>query len=98
MKNWPLIGDSRHSCASAASRKGPRRPATSLAPRGPHAEPNAIVAPIHAKAMLFILKTQEEIDVWMTATTQEALSLQRPLPDDAQRIVARGKKSDSFPN
>jgi hypothetical protein len=31
----------------------------------------------------------------MTAPTQEALSLQRPLP---QRIVARGKKSDSFPN
>ena len=28
-------------------------------------EPNAIVAPIHAKAMPVILTTQEEIDGWM---------------------------------
>jgi putative SOS response-associated peptidase YedK len=28
-------------------------------------EPNAIIAPIHAKAMPVILTTQDEIDVWM---------------------------------
>jgi len=57
-------------------------------------EPNAIVAPIHAKAMPVILTTQEEVDLWMTAPAKDALTLQRPLPDDALGIVARGQKQD----
>ena len=61
-------------------------------------EPNAIVAPIHSKAMPVVLRAQEEIDVWMTAPAKEALSLQRPLADDALRIVARGKKLDGLPD
>jgi hypothetical protein len=31
---------------------------------------------------------------WLTAPPNDALALQRPLPGDALRIVARGKKED----
>jgi putative SOS response-associated peptidase YedK len=57
-------------------------------------EPNAVVAPIHAKAMPVILTTSDEIEQWMTATTAEALKLQRPLPDAELRIVARSDRRD----
>ena len=57
-------------------------------------EPNPVVAPIHPKAMPVILTTRAEVDLWLTAPLSEALALQRPLPDGALRIVARGQKRD----
>ena len=60
-------------------------------------EANAIVAAVHPKAMPVILTTTAEVDQWLEAETVEALALQRPLADDALRIVAKGEKEDSAP-
>jgi putative SOS response-associated peptidase YedK len=55
-------------------------------------EPNAVVAAIHPKAMPVILRTPAEVDLWLLADAPKALELQRPLPDDALRIVSRAVK------
>jgi len=55
-------------------------------------EPNAVVAPIHPKAMPVILTMEQEIETWLTAPAEEALKLQRPI--DGLTIVARGVKED----
>ena len=60
-------------------------------------EANAIVAPIHPKAMPVILTTPEEVDLWLEAETPDALKLQRPLPNRILQIVARREKEDPPP-
>jgi putative SOS response-associated peptidase YedK len=57
-------------------------------------EPNAEVGAIHHKAMPVILTTPDEVETWLSAPQEEALRLQRPLPDGTLRIVARGAKKD----
>jgi putative SOS response-associated peptidase YedK len=57
-------------------------------------EPNAEVGAVHLKAMPVILTTSDEVETWLTVPPDEALKLQRPLPDGALEIVARGVKED----
>jgi putative SOS response-associated peptidase YedK len=57
---------------------------------------NAVVAPIHPKAMPVILTTPAEVDLWLEGDTAAALALQRPLPDEALAIVAKGEKEDGL--
>ncbi|MGH6852576.1 MAG: SOS response-associated peptidase [Methylocella sp.] len=57
-------------------------------------EPNKEVGAIHPKAMPVILTARAEIDVWMSAPAGEALKLQKPLPDNTLKIIARGERQD----
>jgi putative SOS response-associated peptidase YedK len=59
-------------------------------------DPNAEVGAIHPKAMPVILRTHAEIEQWMSAPADEALKLQKPLPDGSLSIVARGTKEDGL--
>jgi putative SOS response-associated peptidase YedK len=61
-------------------------------------EPNAMVRAMHQKAMPAILRTGEEIDLWMGAPIGEALALQKPLRDAGLMIVGKGRhESALFP-
>ena len=55
---------------------------------------NAEVAAVHPKAMPVILRTEAEVEAWLTAPTSDALQLQRPLPDGTLTIVATGQRND----
>jgi putative SOS response-associated peptidase YedK len=90
---WFALAEDRPLFAFAglwASRRGLRGP-KSAPVAGRHelfgfltTEANAIVAPIHSKAMPVILTTPAEFDRWLEADTVDALTLQRPLSDDAR--------------
>jgi putative SOS response-associated peptidase YedK len=57
-------------------------------------EANDVVRPIHAKAMPVMLTSAEEFETWLSAGPEEALTLQRPLPADRLKIVAKGERKD----
>ena len=48
--------------------------------------PNAVVEPIHPKAMPVILTETDELDVWLNAPWSEAKEMQRPLRDELLKI------------
>ncbi|MGA1834626.1 SOS response-associated peptidase [Rhizobium wenxiniae] len=52
-------------------------------------DPNALVEPIHDKAMPVLLLTPDEVDVWMRAPWDQAKALARPLPAGALIISSR---------
>ncbi|GGE14095.1 DUF159 family protein [Aureimonas endophytica] len=57
-------------------------------------EPNREVGAIHPKAMPVILTEPDEREAWLRADWKDAAALQRPLPDGALSIVARGRRED----
>ena len=57
-------------------------------------EANGVVGPVHPKAMPVLLTTKQECGTWLEAPTEEALRLQRPLPDGLIKEVARGERRD----
>jgi len=52
---------------------------------------------LYPKAVPVFLTTAAKIEQWMTAPTQEALNLQRPLPNGILKIVMTGEKEDPAP-
>lgn len=50
-------------------------------------EPNAVVAPIHPKAMPVILTEAEEWKAWLSAPWAEAKVLQRPLAEEGVYLL-----------
>ena len=56
--------------------------------------PNREVAAVHPKAMPVILTRPEDWCRWLTAPVEEALLLQRPLPDGELEIVLEGARED----
>lgn len=58
-------------------------------------DPNAEVRLVHPKAMPVVLTQPAEWRLWLTASAQEALRLQHPLPDGALKVVATGLREDS---
>lgn len=57
--------------------------------------PNREVERIHPKAMPVILTCPDEWRRWLTAPADQALALQRPLPDGELQIVAEGTREDA---
>jgi putative SOS response-associated peptidase YedK len=51
-------------------------------------EPNAIVRPVHSKAMPVILTEPSEFDAWLDSDVESAIKLQRPLLAERLAIVA----------
>jgi putative SOS response-associated peptidase YedK len=56
-------------------------------------EANALVRPIHAKAMPVML-TGDDLDLWMDGAEKDAFELARPFPPERMRVVLTGPRED----
>jgi putative SOS response-associated peptidase YedK len=57
-------------------------------------DPNALVKPVHEKAMPVVLTTPAEVDQWLRAPMGKALQLQKPAADGVLEIIPEEKKAD----
>lgn len=48
-------------------------------------DPNELVAPIHPKAMITILRPEDH-DLWLTGSYDDVVALQRPYPADQMTV------------
>lgn len=60
-------------------------------------EPNALVQPIHPKAMPVILRSSQAVQAWLEAPLEEALHLQRPAPEDTLVIAENSEPEQESP-
>lgn len=74
---WPATALAICRCCRPSFRTSSRRSSAS----------NTLVAPVQRKPMPVILRTPDDVDVWLAA---EAMALQGAPPDGALRIVAKG--------
>jgi putative SOS response-associated peptidase YedK len=51
-------------------------------------EPNAEVASMRVKAMPVLLLDREARETWLEGAVEDALTLQRPAPDETLQVVA----------
>jgi putative SOS response-associated peptidase YedK len=58
-------------------------------------EANALMAPVHEKAMPVVLLDETERETWLSGSIEDALALQRPAAEAALRIVAVDTKQDA---
>ncbi len=58
---------------------------------------NDVVGPVHSKAMPVILRTEQEIEDWLTLPMEDAMQMQKPLPDGVLEVVSRGVSQDGPP-
>ena len=102
--HWFALGEERPLFAFAGLwRPWTGRRGTKAAPaEGEHelfafltCEANGVVAPVHPKAMPVVLTTAEAFDTWLGAPIEDALRLQRALPDGLLRVVAKGRTDDA---
>jgi len=56
-------------------------------------ESNAVVEPIHNKAMPVLLTTAADVECWLEGTRAEALALQKAMPDDLVELLPEEKQA-----
>ena len=79
----------RHRPAIARQKRRPRL--TTVCSRSLHPSSNAVVAPVHEKAMPVMLMTDADIDRWLKGSTvEEALELQKTVARGGDRHAAAG--------
>ncbi len=55
--------------------------------------PNAVVKPVHSKAMPVMLLTSADCETWLNEPIADAIALQKPLPEDLVTILPPAAKA-----